>query len=49
MKRKKTGNRDVQTEAPSPEFKAFEEATKRILKVPKKELDRREAEARKRE
>lgn len=32
------------SEAPSPEYVAFEELAKKVLRVPKTELDQREAE-----
>jgi hypothetical protein len=42
MARKRKG-KDAGSE-PSPEFKAFEASMKEILKVPKKEVERRERE-----
>ena len=47
-KRKKIGvGLESPTEAPSEEFKAFEELAKKVLAVPKTELDRRETEYKK--
>ena len=42
-KKTEAGSSDKE-EAPSPEFAAFEKLAKEVLKVPKTEIDRREAE-----
>ena len=46
-KKTETGSKSP-SEAPSPEYVAFEELAKKIFKVPKTEIDKRDAEHRKR-